>query len=166
MKALIVFDSAYGNTAEVARAIGDGLSDVYDTRLLTVGEATGESVDDLDLLVVGSPTQGGRATPRMQEYIREVPIPIGLRVVAFDTRFAMQDHGWGLRTVMKVLGFAADKMSRELVGKGGNLAEDPAGFIVKDKTGPLQAGELERAGDWAHGLATGQRATSMVHAYA
>jgi hypothetical protein len=38
------------------------------------------------------------------------------------------------------------------VKKGGTLIVLPECFIVKDSEGPLKAGELERAADWARSL--------------
>jgi len=55
MKALVVYDSVHGNTAQVARAIGEAI----DAEVLHVGDANPASLEELDLLIVGSPTHGG-----------------------------------------------------------------------------------------------------------
>jgi hypothetical protein len=54
---------------------------------------------------------------------------------------------------MKVIDFAAPRIAKTLVAKGGQLATDPEGFIVIGKQGPLKEGELERALQWAKQLA-------------
>ena len=149
-RALIVFDSAYGNTAKVAEAIGATLAERYETRVESLSDATGSDLSGIDLLVVGSPTQGGRATKNMQDFITRLPEKSlqGIDVAAFDTRFALNDHGLGLRLLMGVIGFAAERIAGELVSKGGRQVVPPEGFIVVDKEGPLEAGELERAAVW------------------
>jgi hypothetical protein len=73
-------------------------------------------------------------------------------VAVFDTRFAKNAHGIGLRLLMNTIGFAAEKMARALQQKGGRPLVEPAGFIVKDKEGPLKKGELERAVAWTHSM--------------
>jgi flavodoxin I len=50
---------------------------------------------------------------------------------------------------MKVIGYAAPKIAKSLIAKGGRQVAPPEGFIVLDKEGPLRDGELERAAAWA-----------------
>lgn len=160
MKALVIYDSAYGNTADIARAVSGALRDDYRTSLVATDEVGNVSLDDIDLLVVGSPTQGGRATVHIQEFIDKLPGLEGKKVAVFDTRFAEKDHGLGLRLIMRAVGFAADKMAHALTAKGGELVAEPEGFIVKDKTGPLREGELERAEVWARNVSSNRAALS------
>jgi len=61
MKTLIVYDSAYGNTEKVARAIGDAV--MGEVEVLRVGEVNSSELKIYDLLIFGSPTQGGQADP-------------------------------------------------------------------------------------------------------
>jgi flavodoxin len=56
MRALVVYESMYGNTREVADNIADGLRTEYEVTLVPVAEATGDMVADADLLVAGAPT--------------------------------------------------------------------------------------------------------------
>jgi hypothetical protein len=56
MKSLVVYESFYGNTEAVARAIADGLARHGDARAVTVGSVDAAALDDVDLLVVGAPT--------------------------------------------------------------------------------------------------------------
>ena len=151
MTILIVYDSLYGNTAKVAQAIAGALTPVATVRVLRVGEANVTALESVDLLIVGSPTQGGRATPAIQEFINQIPAG-GLktvRVTPLDTRISAQEKGVGLRILMGLLGYAAGRIANRLRAKGGTLAAPPAGFIVEGKEGPLKEGELERAAKWA-----------------
>jgi hypothetical protein len=56
MRVLIVFESSYGNTRQVAGAIADGMCAVHDVTVVPVARAGDELVAQADLLVVGGPT--------------------------------------------------------------------------------------------------------------
>lgn len=152
MKVLVVFDSTYGNTEKVARAIGGAISG--DIRVVRALEAKNSDLDSIGYLIVGSPVQGFRATKLVQSFLQNIPEGAlkGKNVAAFDTRMPEHDVGRGLRLIMKVGGYAAPRIADLLKKKGGNLAVPPEGFIVKDKEGPLKDGELERAAAWAKGI--------------
>lgn len=77
----------------------------------------------------------------------------GIKAAAFDTRVAARDHGMLVRLLIHSIGYAASRITQLLKKKGAQLIAPPAGFIVENKKGPLKAGELERAGAWAQGLA-------------
>lgn len=153
MKSLVVYDSVYGNTAQVAQAIGRGLGD--DVDVTCVSEVDPSRLTSYDLLLVGSPVHGGRPTPAIDAFVRKLPASVltGTRVAAFDTRFEAQEQGVGLRILMRVIRYAAQRIARDLVKKGGKLAAEPEGFIVEEREGPLKQGELERAVSWAKGMA-------------
>ena len=144
MKALIVYDSAYGNTEKIARAIGGAITG--EVKVLRPGEVNPSDLQSVDLLIVGSPTQGGRPTPAIQDFLNKIPEPAikGVNVAAFDTRFSTKLVG--------IFGYAAGKIANSLKRKGGTLILSPEPFFVKGKEGPLKEGELERAADWAKGI--------------
>jgi flavodoxin len=54
MKTLVVYDSAYGNTEKIARAIGGAIPG--ETQVRRVAEVSSAELVSLDLLIVGSPT--------------------------------------------------------------------------------------------------------------
>ena len=56
MKALVVYESMYGNTRSVAEAIVEGLCETAEPRLVPVSEAKAAVHEGADLLVVGGPT--------------------------------------------------------------------------------------------------------------
>jgi flavodoxin I len=137
----VVFDSVYGNTEKIARATGAAVAG--DVKVLRPGAATASELESTDLLIVGSPTQGGRPTPAIQDFVTGVSEPAikGVNVAAFDTRFSTR--------LVKVFGYAAGRIARSLQAKGGTLVLPPEGFFVKGREGPLKEGELERAAAWA-----------------
>jgi flavodoxin len=155
MKSLVIYDSAYGNTAKVAESIKHALSQVGSAVTKLVGEVKSSDWENLDLIVIGTPTQGGRPTKPIEQFIDEIPKEIlnSTKAAVFDTRFDIQDQKFGLRLLMKTIGYAAPKMASRLKERGADVISEPKGFIVNDKEGPLRQGELERAGNWAVSLA-------------
>ncbi len=149
MKAYVIYDSTYGNTEKIALAIGKGLTG--EVKVLRFGEVNPAELKTCDLLIVGSPVHGGRATPELDAFIKQIPANSleGTSVAAFDTRFEAEEQGVGLRILMSVIRYAAQRIAKALEKKGGKLVAEPEGFIVENKEGPLRQGELERATAWA-----------------
>jgi len=144
MKALIVYDSVYGNTEKIARAIAEAITPSGEVKVLGAGEANPSELESTDLLIVGSPTHGGRPTPAIKDLLNKVPKLQGINVAAFDTRI--------MTKLVRVFGYAAGRIANNLKKKGGNLIASPEGFFVTGGQGPLKEGELERAATWAKGM--------------
>ena len=121
MKALVVYDSAYGNTEKIAQSIGDAIKG--DVKVLRVNEVNSSELESLDLIIIGSPTQGFRATKSVQTFIESIPREAlkSTDVAAFDTRISASDVGKGLRLLMKVGGYAAPRIAGALKKKGGKF---------------------------------------------
>jgi len=145
MKTVVVYDSLYGNTEAVARAVGAALPG--DVQVVRVGQVNARDLEDVDLLVVGSPTHGALASEATRALLDKLGAPAraGARAAAFDTRFGYRIAGkWG---------FAASKIAEALQARGWTLVGEPAGFVIKGlKNGPLKPGEVERAAAWAKTL--------------
>jgi len=152
MKAVIIYDSVYSNTEHIAQAIGEGLAG--DVTVVRVGEVNASELKTCDLLIVGSPVHNGRATPAIDALLQQLPAHAleGKGVAAFDTRFELEAQGIGVRLVMRVVRYAAERIAKALTKKGGRLVAEPEGFIVEHKEGPLKQGELERAKKWAQAI--------------
>ena len=159
MKALVIYDSAFGNTAQIAHAIGSALGSQKEVTICQVGNVLPEQLTNLNLLIVGSPTQGFRPTQAITTCLKESLASglKGIKVAAFDTRISTSDiKSSFLRFIVKMGGFAAKPIAKSLQQRGGELVMPPEGFIVEGKEGPLKAGELERAADWAKQIVTTQ----------
>lgn len=156
MKNLVIYDSSFGNTEKIARAIAEVLASNGETRLIRVSEANVSDLESVKLLVVGSPTQGGMPTKALQYFLNKLPANIlkDVKVAAFDTRFSEKDQSFALRLLMKVIQYAAPRIAVSLKNKGGKLVAEPEGFIVDDKEGPLRQDELERASGWVRKIAS------------
>lgn len=163
MKALVVFESMFGNTETVAAAVAEGLSAVVPVELVEVGVAPAALADDVGLLVLGAPTHAfGLSRPRTREdAARQVDHPVvsqgaGLRewldafepparpvaVAVFDTRIDRP----------RVPGSAARAASRRLRRRELPHVGEPESFYVTGTEGPLLDGERRRARDWGERL--------------
>lgn len=146
LKNLVIYDSQFGNTEKIAQTIAKSIFG----KAVRVADVDNTDLKDLDLLVIGSPTLGGRATVPLQKFLEQIPKGIlnGVKVATFDTRFSEKDVNFALRLLLKTIDYAAPKMIKILIDKGGKQITKPRGFIVKGKEGPLISGELEKASVW------------------
>ena len=159
MKALVVHDSVFGNTEQVAQAIGNALGPREGVEVLRVGNVKPKRSSGVKLLIVGSPTRGFRPTEGITDFLKRITSDglEGVKVAAFDTRLATSDiESSALRFIVKTGGYAAKRIANRLKKSGGELILPPEGFFVEGREGPLKEGELERAADWARQImATG-----------
>jgi hypothetical protein len=162
VRAIVVFESMFGNTEKIATAIGEGLSDRMAVDVVEVGTAPSDIIAGTDLLVVGGPTHafgmsrpqtrqdaarqaGGEVRSRsgIREWLDAVTPGAPVSAAAFDTRIG---KGW-------VPGSAARSAQRRLRAKKFQSAADPETFYVEGTLGPLLEGELARARQWGAELA-------------
>lgn len=163
MKALIIYESLWGNTEKVARAVAAALAGSFDVEVFDSDTAP-TAVTDYDLIVVGGPTHAFSMTrpttrrgaveqnhaphePRrgIREWLAELsPATREQRAVTFDTRVDSP----------RLPGSAAKAARHELRSLGFETRDKPMTFRVHGYEGPLRAGEVERAGAWARGLET------------
>lgn len=141
MKILVVYDSVYGNTEKIAQAIGGGIGG--DVKVLRAGDVSLSELEGVDLLIVGAPTQGGRPTPPIRRFLDKATKDSinGKNFAAFDTRISQKWVG--------IFGYAAGRIGKNLMKKGGSLVVNPEGFFVEGTEGPLKEGEEARATAWA-----------------
>lgn len=151
MKALIIYDSVFGNTEKIANAIAEGIekctADVLNVKNADPGKLAG-----LSLLIVGSPTQSYRPTPGIMKFLNSIPEGVlqDVAVAAFDTRVATEDlKKKFFRFIADTGGYAANPIADKLRKKGGILVLPAEGFIVESEEGPLKKGEIARASAWA-----------------
>jgi len=157
MRALVVYDSVFGNTEMIAQAMGKALEPHGAVKVLKVTEVKLEQMDGVELLIVGSPTRAFRPTGAITKLLKRIPKGglQGAKVAAFDTRVSLADANSSFLNVMvKFFGYAAKPIANRLTGKGGELSTPPEGFFVEGTEGPLKEGELERAAEWARQVAS------------
>ena len=165
MRALVVYESSFGNTGQVAEAVWRGLADhVEDAALRRVDVAPTQLPPSVELLVVGGPTQAfGMSRPStradaqakagvplvsgpttgVREWLHQLEPPNRpVYSATFDTRIH-SPH---------VPGSAAAGAWRQLSKGGFELTAEAESFWVTGLKGPLREGELERAYEWGVSL--------------
>lgn len=156
MKSIIIYDSQYGNTEKIARAIAEVLGQQGKVSILKVGDAQPGMLKDMELVVVGSPTQQFRATSAMRDFLKSIPKGSlkGTSVAAFDTRLtqAFIDKNSALSFFERIFGYAAQRIAKALKQTGGQLVLPGEAFYVEGMEGPLSEGGLLRAEAWARKL--------------
>lgn len=142
MKAVVVYDSKFGNTEHIARAIAANLDAEEPAAVVAANAASERDLAGIGLLAVGGPTQIHGLSPALRTFLDQLP-PEAVRdvpTVIFDTR---------ARGVRLVTGSAAVAGAKRLVKKGARLLVPPESFLVTATKGPLAEGELARASAWA-----------------
>ncbi|MFP4520839.1 MAG: flavodoxin family protein [Fibrobacterota bacterium] len=155
MKALVVFDSFFGNTEKAAVEIARNLGSREEVTVSNIKTIKPEDILSYSLLIVGSPTRAFRPSPGMSVFLKSIkPGSLeGMRTAAFDTRIHENETGSRFITLMmKLFGYAALPIHKSLIKKGGIEVSEPAGFFVNDTKGPLKKGENERAAEWARSI--------------
>lgn len=171
MRALVIYESMFGNTRTIAEAIGEGLGDQLEVDVVEVNDAPELVPEDVGLLVVGGPThvfgmsrpktresavqQGATAvTPGaigLREWLgRLAPVDPGLPAATFDTRVKRP----------RMPGSAARKAQRRLRRLGARIVAPAANFWVDGTPGPLLVGEANRAQQWGEALAAAMAAAA------
>ena len=169
MRAVVVYESMFGNTRRIAEAVGRGIGGSGDVIVVAVGQAGPGVLSGADLLVVGGPTHAhgmSRSKTRqmalsmarkpdsglalepqaegvgLREWFASLA-PGSARAAAFDTRMA----GPAVFT-----GRASRRIRRELRRHGHTIIATPESFRV-DSANVLRPGEEERARAWGAALA-------------
>jgi flavodoxin I len=155
MKAVVIYDSFFGNTEKVAKAIGGALGSPNEVSVSRISETNLNQLQDLELLIIGSPTRAFSSTPAIKAFVKKISGKSleGVRVSAFDTRMKIDEKTPGiLRFFAGIFGYAAKPILDGLVKKGGNQVMPAEGFFVVGSEGPLADGELDRAAQWAKSI--------------
>lgn len=156
MKALVIYESFFGNTEKVAQAIAGAMRAAGEVEVRAVGDVKPEHLKGIDVLVVGAATRAFSPSPATKAWLKALPAHAldGVQVAGFDTRIPIrQETPRFLALLIKVFGNAAEPIAARLVKRGGRQIVAPAGFGVKDSEGPLFEGELERAAAWGGQIA-------------
>jgi len=161
MKAIVVYESFWGNTAAVARAVAEGIG--AGARALSTSEAAGDAIAGADLVVAGAPVIGfSLPTEKARENIRanpgKAPAPPDLSNPSMRSWLAALPAGSGRSAAFETglrwsPGGAAPAIIKGLKRAGYRPTGKGQRFIVKGSYGPLRDGELERARQWGAELA-------------
>lgn len=166
MRALVVYESLFGNTAEIGEAIAASLrTHGFEVEAGPISTISAPAVGETDLLVVGAPTHahgmsrtgtrqaavqdkrntfpGSATMPGIRDWLSDLPSGSGRLVAAFDTRFDKPRF---------LTGSAAKGIARRLEQRGYHLVARPESFFVTGEH-RLEGGEAEHASAWGTDLA-------------
>ena len=169
MRAVVVYESMYGNTHLVADAIGMGLETAFDVWVVPVSQADPAVLDGADLVVVGGPTHvhgmsreatrkaAVEAADKPASPLRLEPDALGsglrewlaslgrysVKAAAFDTR---------MHAPAALTGRASKGVARLLRAHGFEVIAEPESFLVT-KQDRLEPHETSRAREWGTKLA-------------
>jgi hypothetical protein len=167
MRGVVVYESMFGNTHEVAEHIAEGLRSTHTVTVVSAGAATPDVIDEAEFLVVGGPTHAhglsressrqqavekdttghldpSAAGPGVREWLETLGEGHVHAAVAFDTR---------IDAPVALTGRASKAISKRLAKHGYWIVADPESFLV-DRHNHLLAGEAEHAAAWGAELAT------------
>lgn len=155
----MVFDTTYGSTEMVARAVAEVLGWHGPVRTLRAEDVKPGHLEGVTLLVVGTPSRSSRPSDAVRGWLAGLALGqlAGVRVAAFDTRLDDERHrlaAWWARRV----GRAADAVLARLEDLAGEPAAATDGYRLERVTGPLLEGETDRARAWAEALALAEGA--------
>lgn len=167
MRAVVVYESMFGDNRQVAQSIAAGLGERGVTaETVEVGAAPTQVAHDVDILIVGAPNHAW-SLPRpatrqdaaaktdgplvsqgigVREWLEAATLPTGIRTAAYDTR------GSHPKAVVR-FDHASTTIEKALAKLGGTRAAPAEHFLVVDVKGPLEPGELDRAQAWGRTLA-------------
>jgi flavodoxin len=175
MRVVIVYESLFGNTRQIAEAIAEGIrgaSPEAQVSCVRATEANREVALDADLLAVGGPTHGCGLSSGFSRKIglkadqvaaaKEAGHPLdpgeagpGVRdwfMVLPKAAPGRLGAAFDTRTDSVVIDGAADGIARQLRRHGYELVAEPESFIIDHTHGPLHDGERDRARAWGSRL--------------
>jgi len=136
LKALVVYDSVFGNTEKLANALASGLtSGEVDVDVVKVDSVKLEELSAVDLLCVGSPTHAWNASKSTKEFLEHLLTVQGLegkKAFAFATKMTS-----------RLSGDAGRKIENKLKDAGLTVARRAYTAIVEGREGPLEEGAEE-----------------------
>ena len=155
-RALVVYESMFGNTRLIAEAVGGALSEQCTVQVVDVAHAP-LAAPDVELLIVGGPTHAfGMSRPSTRTGARDQgatgAVERGVREWLDEVRFERQPvvaaaFDTRMRSRFPV-GSARRPISRRLRRLGLHVSSS-ASFVVSSTFGPLESGQLAAAQRWA-----------------
>jgi flavodoxin len=103
-RAIVIFQSRYGNTEKIALSIQKGLNDSgIEVLCMNEAEVPIESLKNYDLIVIGGPTEAFSASKETKDFLTKIKVLDlhGQLGFAFDTKFDSPFSGSAAKTIEK-----------------------------------------------------------------
>jgi len=135
-KAIVIFDSKFGNTEKIAKALGEGMKrEGFDVDCLRIDDVDPSKLAEYDMFAIGAPTQAFGISKPMKEFLKKLE-NVNLqdkKAFAFDTKMKS-----------RFAGSAAKGIEKQLKKLQMTIIRPYASAIVKGVEGPLEEGAEEK----------------------
>lgn len=133
-KALVVYDTRFGNTREIAVALAKGMNKHGITvDCFSVDEVDISKIDDYGLLAIGGPTHMLGISDKMKKFLKRLEAfdGSGKQGFCFDTRVQSRFNHFDLNS-------AAKRIEKKIKRMGFNLIAPRKSALVIGREGPLE----------------------------
>jgi len=148
VRAIVVYDTKYGNTKLVAEKIMEGIGEVegIETAISDVKEADPKKAADYDAIVIGSPTHFGRPVRGINKFIDKLgKLDLKAKLVAVFDTYLGEDFEKSVKKMEKRI---SEKVPRlKLLTSGLSIRVD-------GMKGPVTDGEFPKCKDFGKKIAT------------
>jgi menaquinone-dependent protoporphyrinogen IX oxidase len=147
-KAIIIYESKYGNTRQVSGLIAEGMRQVRGTEvtLAEVGQVDLNNLATFDVILIGSPNHMGGPTGNVRKSIDQIKLKLeNKKIAVFDTYMS------------KDFEKAIKKMEKQIAEKSSGLVIAAPGLSVRvdGMKGPITEGELIKCREFGVNIAKG-----------
>lgn len=135
-KAIVIYDSRFGNTEEIARALARGMEKQgVKVECVKVDEVNVDTLVEYDLLAIGGPTHNLGMSKPMKEFLEELKTVniSGKKGFCFDTRVQSRLNRFDLNSAAKRIEKKMKKMKVKMI-------KSRKSAIVEEREGPLEKG--------------------------
>jgi menaquinone-dependent protoporphyrinogen IX oxidase len=147
-KAIVIYDSKYGNTRLAAERIAEIMRDRggAEASIVFLEEVDVSQLPSLDIIVMGSPNHWGRLTKKFKKMIpklQDVDLS-GKKIALFDTCFEPEK------------GKATRSMEKRIVKVAPNVSflAPHLSIVVDSAKGPIAQGEMTKVDEYAERIAS------------
>lgn len=151
MKAIIVYESKFGNSKKVAQDIAAGMTEAGAEALAVhVTDTVADKVAPYDLIVVGSPERAGRPMKSARKFLEALSdVPLEGKTVTFFATYGFAPEPGG-KAVDKFV-----ELARKYLPQA-RLLSSGLSIRVKGTKGPILDKETARAKEFGNKLARGE----------
>ncbi len=147
MKAIVVYDSKFGNCKKVAEDVAGGLAEAgVEVNLVQVKGASTGALGGYDVIAIGAPVRAGKPLKSIRKFVKnmqDVSLE-GKTLGFFDTYGVAKQPGAGSGYLVL--------LAKEHPG-GAKVVEPGLSVLVKGMKGPLEDGAMEKAREFGKKLA-------------
>ncbi len=140
MNILIIYDSYYGNTKQVALSFKNELEDKYFINVMHAKDIVKANIEQFNIIIFGCPTRAFNMTKPIKKIIKNKDFDFtDKKVFVYDTRIEIKKGEKSfLSKLMKSFGYASEKMEKELIKRKANIIMPYKYYYVLDTEGPLE----------------------------